>query len=1605
MADLRYKVVVDDAEARNKLRELLSNTGVGTADGGDGKATASINNASAATTKLKEAQLANIESIKRLREERSKEIGDLNVLKQIEQEAKALLAEKKIATEDLTRAQKQANVEYQQSRKALSDHALQLKKDAEERRKATEEERKAEKAVRDAERARKDAERAEAQRQKTLERNRAQLQKESSAYYQLNSALVNVRKESKDVLAEMFKLEGQGKKNTIAYKQLADQARGLVAQTQYLDRGIKKIDASLGLHHRTVGNYAGALDRLVPIIGNINSQLSAFGVSLDDLATKPGAVKELGTSFIAMGRGLLAFVLSPVGLLITALTGLFMLFQRNKQTVLEFDSNLRDVSKTTGIVGKDLRDFGKAIVGLSKSLQVVDPRKLLEYAMVAGQLGVKGTANILAFTEALAKLETASDITGEEGGADIARLLQLTDGGVENVKQFGDEIVNLGNNFAATESEILSNATRIAQSTGIYKLGRQNVLAYATATKSVGVEAELVGSSIGRTLGILEKSIRTGKGLATVLQLVGGTQAEVSKRFREDASGVLLDFISGLNRTGKSAADFNKALSEVGITAVRDQAVIGSLASNGYGVLVDAMDKARDANGAMTAEFDNGSAKLVNQIGRVGIAWNNLVLSIEDGQGAIGESVSEIAGYFAELIDYISESSKLLAETKEEAIARRDAARNAYDPNQPRINTGYNYQNQYSFGGEFMSKEQRKARGLSDYGDYYLRDARGVNTVENAARIAAEYEKTLAATVIQNKKYWEDIAKDTQEAIDALDVSEKGSELWNKLNATLADAQSNVEKYSFKTQAKNAKALERENEQNRRAIESQRALQLQIDQANEQASRNQLSRDDQEVESIRDKYAKIREEARKFEADPKNKGLRVDLGGLRRSENFEISEATTRQGTIKLVEQLNKQKAIYDEYNAYVEENGIESADRLYGKQAEIAKAYRENLDSEYFDLLGRQQLASTAGASAGKFTQAEEERLKFLQEMRDSAAEQEESRVRQRNAALLKQYETYAQKRAMLVKRSQRDIADLESRGEKDRATRAKQMLDEEQKQLFQDEIENSARFKKTMEDIDKSSKWLLSAAFKTGKETVFSMIDGMYDATPEQRKALKKLFGDFFDAGANEAELGNLESVATLVNGFDQLVSMAGQFDESMSSALKTIGQMVGQVSSIASSIGGMLGNTGKGLSSAGGIASIVGAVFSIAGSIIEISEAKTAKINAEQQKQDELRIKQIEAVTKSLEYQLSLIQEIYGTDRVKAFQKAITDAYASANKSISELPDSQILLTGDKNRDIRAAAFNQYGGDLNAMRERVEELKNTIRKTQWNPFQNSKNEKRGREVTYLESAIKYLESGGATEYKFAWRKIGDITQEEVNNIRKLIDEGKFDEVTSAQLQNVIEQWEIWKDAMNQMREELTGVSFRSLTDGIISLFEQGKTSVEDFTEFFEKQMQQAILKGFSRDAIEKQMQPWYELFAQYSEDGLTQDEITKLREQYLSIMGNAEKQWEDLKKVTGQDFSDSTSSSGVKSESIAQSITESTGSEIVGTFRAGYDIWKRQLNTMEVQSKTQISLLQVANDKLLVLNAINTNTANTVARLDTAVKHLQNIDKNLGGAYARN
>lgn len=226
----------------------------------------------------------------------------------------------------------------------------------------------------------------------------------------------------------------------------------------------------------------------------------------------------------------------------------------------DYEKALVGVGKTTNIEGKKLEDFGKKFQEMSGRIPVAT-NELLGIAQAAGQLGVKGEENLLKFSETVAKLGVATDLSGEEAATALTRILTVTGEGVENIDKFGSVIVALGNNFAATESEIARVATEVTRATSVFGVSAAEGAALAAALKSVGVQAELGGSAVGRAFRAIDKAVRNGGvSLQRLSDLTGMTGEQLKDTFETNSTLVFQKFIEGLGRVAASGGDTTATL-------------------------------------------------------------------------------------------------------------------------------------------------------------------------------------------------------------------------------------------------------------------------------------------------------------------------------------------------------------------------------------------------------------------------------------------------------------------------------------------------------------------------------------------------------------------------------------------------------------------------------------------------------------------------------------------------------------------------------------------------------------------------------------------------------------------------------------------------------------------------------------------------------------------------------------------------------------------------------------------------------------------------------------------------------------------------------------
>ena len=124
---------------------------------------------------------------------------------------------------------------------------------------------------------------------------------------------------------------------------------------------------------------------------------------------------------------------------------------------------------------------------------------------IAGQLGI-ATESLTEFTETMINLGVATNLSAEEAATNLAKFANIVNmadygtDGISNWERLGSVVVDLGNNFATTEADIVEMATRLASTGSLVGLTESQIMALATAMSSVGIQAESGGSTMAKLL-------------------------------------------------------------------------------------------------------------------------------------------------------------------------------------------------------------------------------------------------------------------------------------------------------------------------------------------------------------------------------------------------------------------------------------------------------------------------------------------------------------------------------------------------------------------------------------------------------------------------------------------------------------------------------------------------------------------------------------------------------------------------------------------------------------------------------------------------------------------------------------------------------------------------------------------------------------------------------------------------------------------------------------------------------------------------------------------------------------------------------------------------
>lgn len=394
---------------------------------------------------------------------------------------------------------------------------------------------------------------------------------------------------------------------------------------------------------------------------------------------------------------------------------------------IDFENNFANVKKTVDGTPEQIEKIRQEIidmttVGINGHSAIPETTaELTELAAAGGQLGIK-TENISKFTETMAMLGTATNLYGEEGAATLAKFANVTKMDQENFDRLGSSIVDLGNNFATTESDIANMSMRLAGAGTQIGLSQADILGIATALSSVGIEAEMGGSAfskamiamqmattngytqvndvmnktgmslrdlqllsannskdfksladgLGYTSTELNSMISSGVQLENFAKITGKTTEEFKNLFDSSPAEAIDAFIKGLQNADGAGENAIGMLQDMGFTEVRLRDSLLRLANSEAGITeaVTRSNTAWNENIALQNEFD---AKAETTASQLSVTKNNIV----EAARSIGETMlpsiqdasTTVADFAKGLSQMSDEQKKVVVNTGATVIA------------------------------------------------------------------------------------------------------------------------------------------------------------------------------------------------------------------------------------------------------------------------------------------------------------------------------------------------------------------------------------------------------------------------------------------------------------------------------------------------------------------------------------------------------------------------------------------------------------------------------------------------------------------------------------------------------------------------------------------------------------------------------------------------------------------------------------------------------------------------------------------------------------------------------------------------------------------------
>ena len=398
-----------------------------------------------------------------------------------------------------------------------------------------------------------------AQRLEEAKNRQAQLKQEvasaAAAYKQYRAALGETDSATIAARGNLDLVKEEYRQQTAEVRKLSAQQTALQKSTQNAADAFTTAQTKLNNARAAVKQTQADIESCNRALKTAQSQWTAMGKTLEDFGQKASAT---GKALTGAGKTLTTTVTTPIVAMGTAAI----------KASLDFESSFTSVRKTVDATESEFSALASASKSMSTQI-AASTTEINEVMATAGQLGIANDY-LVDFTRTMIDLGNSTDIVANDAASTLAKFANITTMDQSQFGNLGATLVDLGNNFATVESDIMNMSLRLAAAGHQVGLTEPQILGFAAALSSVGVRAEMGGSAFSKALINMEVAAETGGQALEDFARVSGMTAEGFKALWDsDPAAAFQAFIVGLAQMDEAGVSAIATLQEIGIAEIR----------------------------------------------------------------------------------------------------------------------------------------------------------------------------------------------------------------------------------------------------------------------------------------------------------------------------------------------------------------------------------------------------------------------------------------------------------------------------------------------------------------------------------------------------------------------------------------------------------------------------------------------------------------------------------------------------------------------------------------------------------------------------------------------------------------------------------------------------------------------------------------------------------------------------------------------------------------------------------------------------------------------------------------------------------------------------